>query len=1136
MNRMIKKPCDFSISSLRAHRRFCRVIAGVSSFVMLTTMSAPAFAGTAVLGGDAVLTDATGATLNSGSATDAYAQFVSTGGASAVLDWSQFNIGAGKEMNFSGSGTTFFNLVDSAASKSQIDGIISGNGSVWVINPNGIAFGASSQVNVGALFAAAAGNISNADQLREGTATLPTFSSFDGQVSTMSGSMFKGDRVALLSNTVSVDGADMQEVGYLAIGAAKGMTVVDDVAEGLVRIDITDFASDSTANSVELGDLALGGGVDIGYGVPMASRGLRVDSGNGVKVTGEVNTDGSAFIYARNGDVRVADSGKINGNGIFSEIDLYAGIGENSRGDVIVEGRVKADSGIGLAVETVYAYAGYGTGRVGSEGNVKVDGVVKASGAVDMRSFGAAGTIEVGDAGALISRYDGVKMFAGSSVWNAGSVAAGNGIVYATGHADGVNLNVGSGLVVAQSVCAQTDGDAAVVVNSSRNFITYLDDSRANSSQQAEISADPAGVAVNQSIYQGIRDYYDGNCLGLNLVVWDDIVDSGSIGLRADNLTVLNGASILSAADLQLSTPNGSVFTGKSSLLSAGNYASIYAAGNSSLLGTMDVGSVDIITGGDVELGNITARAYNLYSGDMDGDGVADPSSIGVSTLSGSISLRDGAHLTATYDSGGVYLMSAKSVYLGKDSAVSANGADGIAYVTGYGSLSDSEVAVNGTVEAGDMAQVAGSPGNVTIGETGTVRGGQTAYITSLGGTVAVNGTVESDDTVFMRAADAVEIGGTVHGKEITYVESDTGDIAVSGQLLADGEDGNVILRSGRNVVFSPTGSMSAESSVAIVAKGDLGQTDARVPYQDGWMDSVSLRPAVTAPEVVLEVGGSIGGGKDNPFVLEGKAWAVAFGDMSLAAGNGTSLQGGNASSVAEARDSVQYTISSARKMIDGTLTIEEAAAREAMKADFDDNALLYSAGSMYLYTASQLEANSYVGAGNNMTVSAATFGDMSYLDAGGWLTINNVGYIMTPQIAYFESVNGVEPTINNQPNDTVIFVDGRLAGGNLKILNQFGASEAFLVQTPELKSTQGIFGNPTFLHSDLDVANPMEVSAIDYMLQETPRLTLDKDFPKEADQHVDSVVIPEKDSIQFGREAKNETVTTSDDKVAMVR
>ena len=165
------------------------------------------------------------------------------------------------------------------------------------------------------------------------------------------------------------------------------------------------------------------------------------------------------------------------------------------------------------------------------------------------------------------------------------------------------------------------------------------------------------------------------------------------------------------------------------------------------------------------------------------------------------------------------------------------------------------------------------------------------------------------------------------------------------------------------------------------------------------------------------------------------------------------------------------------------------------------------------------------------MTVSASKFGDVSYLRAGGKLTINNVGKPGNPQIAYFESVNGVEPRINNMPNDTVIFIDGRLAGGNTQIINTFGANEAFMVQTPELKSTQGIFGNPMFMHSDLDVANPLEVSAIDYMIQDIPRLTLSTDFPAEVDRNVEANGLSARDSIWFGQEKANAKNGESDEK-----
>ena len=174
-------------------------------------------AGTPVLGGSAVLEQATRATL---SANGADAATFTSSSASAVLDWSEFNVGAGQSLTFNGSGTTFFNLVSGAAGKSQIDGLLNGSGSVWVINPSGIAFGSGAQVNVGGLFAAAAGNLSNADALRAGTATCPAFSSFNGAVE-VDGSTFTADQVALLGKTVSA--VDVSAVAESVMPAQDGV-------------------------------------------------------------------------------------------------------------------------------------------------------------------------------------------------------------------------------------------------------------------------------------------------------------------------------------------------------------------------------------------------------------------------------------------------------------------------------------------------------------------------------------------------------------------------------------------------------------------------------------------------------------------------------------------------------------------------------------------------------------------------------------------------------------------------------------------------------------------------------------------------------------------------------------------------
>lgn len=73
----------------------------------------------------------------------------------AVLDWSSFNIGAGKEVRFVQPGATaaVLNRVPGSAGMSEIYGALNANGMVLLMNPNGVLFGQGATVNVGALIA-----------------------------------------------------------------------------------------------------------------------------------------------------------------------------------------------------------------------------------------------------------------------------------------------------------------------------------------------------------------------------------------------------------------------------------------------------------------------------------------------------------------------------------------------------------------------------------------------------------------------------------------------------------------------------------------------------------------------------------------------------------------------------------------------------------------------------------------------------------------------------------------------------------------------------------------------------------------------------------------------------------------------
>ena len=83
----------------------------------------------------------------------------------AVINWQTFNIGAGATVNFnqpSVDSATLNRVI--SANPSSIYGHLNSNGQVFLINPNGVLFGAGASVDVGALIASTS-NLTDANFL-----------------------------------------------------------------------------------------------------------------------------------------------------------------------------------------------------------------------------------------------------------------------------------------------------------------------------------------------------------------------------------------------------------------------------------------------------------------------------------------------------------------------------------------------------------------------------------------------------------------------------------------------------------------------------------------------------------------------------------------------------------------------------------------------------------------------------------------------------------------------------------------------------------------------------------------------------------------------------------------------------------
>ncbi|MCA8355778.1 two-partner secretion domain-containing protein, partial [Burkholderia cepacia] len=128
---------------------------------------------------------------------------------------------------------------------SQIHGQIDANGKVFVVNPNGVVFGAGAQVNVGGLVASTK-NISDADFL----AGNYRFSGTSGQSVENAGTIAatEGGSVALLGARVSNTGVIRAKAGRVALGAGNAFTVNFD-GNGLLNLQVEGGAMDAQAHN-----------------------------------------------------------------------------------------------------------------------------------------------------------------------------------------------------------------------------------------------------------------------------------------------------------------------------------------------------------------------------------------------------------------------------------------------------------------------------------------------------------------------------------------------------------------------------------------------------------------------------------------------------------------------------------------------------------------------------------------------------------------------------------------------------------------------------------------------------------------------------------------------------------------------
>ena len=142
-----------------------------------------------------------------------------------AINWQSFNIGAGNSVRFDQPAATSIALNRVLGnSRSEIYGNLTSNGQVFLINPNGVLFGAGAQVDVGGLVASTL-NITDRNFL-DGKFVFSDPSNTGSVINqgnlNARGNGNGGGYLALIGNQVSNTGSMQAHLGSVVLGAGGG--------------------------------------------------------------------------------------------------------------------------------------------------------------------------------------------------------------------------------------------------------------------------------------------------------------------------------------------------------------------------------------------------------------------------------------------------------------------------------------------------------------------------------------------------------------------------------------------------------------------------------------------------------------------------------------------------------------------------------------------------------------------------------------------------------------------------------------------------------------------------------------------------------------------------------------------------
>jgi len=757
----------------------------------------------------------------------------------AAINWRSFSVGTDERVNFnqpSSAAATLNRVV--GGQRSVIDGALSANGHVYLLNPSGVLFGKSAKIDVGGLIAttsALGDDDFMAGRLNFNAAALP-----GAEVANLGSiSIHDGGLGALVAPTVRNEGLISARLGRLVLAAGETYTI-DPYGDQLINFALPDAPRGTDPHSVVQSGTMLAdggrvllttdamagvvGGVVNMSGVVQARTAGRTQTGEIVlssdvtSVSGTLDVSASSEGNAGSVSIWGTDAAKFTGT-VLARGGEQGGDGGllelSGKGAVMFEGELHAQAPNGLGGTLLIDPLDITIESAGS--NNLVDPTISGATIRNLLRQGttvqliADNSITVNDI--LDGRPVGNQNQAGGGVdLRAGTILVlqpiitNNGAISLTATQGNLTFDSNAFVVVTSAASASGVGTAAVNLAAAQSVAAA---SQIVSLGRVSVTASSGNVQLLQAL-NGLQTSNGPTGIGdLSVTAGGTIstagaLSNGAVSLDAgSNVSVSGAINAAGSIGLSARAANGGItVTGAG----AANVAGLNAGGNLTLAtpGTVTLDNSILSQGGDIAIGSTAQRIASL--GVNSAAAVQSVASATAVDQDGDIAVYVGGPLTTgdliAGTSGDVLIDATGDVMLSR-------GLFGLTGSTGIGSL---------TVNAGGALTSNGARAARAIALTSTgALSNSNASLISDGGPIGLTGSSITLNEIRSNGAliSAVDASGDVR-------LTTPGAVILSSNLLSRG--GNVGVGSASQRAASIA--MAAETSIATAASSSAADQD----------------------------------------------------------------------------------------------------------------------------------------------------------------------------------------------------------------------------------------------------------------------------------------------------------------------